>query len=169
MKAGVLVFSFFAATIMASSAADPALPGDGLSGARYAALWEKSPFAIATPEIVSQDYELVGLAEFDGISYASLVDKATQEHFVLTSENPVRNIILISVHHGGQGASAVIERNGEQLVLEERNSNPGVGALAVVSPPAEEPIPPPTFRLLRPMQTRFHSPLVVVPPRPSDL
>jgi len=100
------------------------LPGSGFNGDRYTTLWTKSPFAIATPEAAaaSQDYQLVGLAQFDGVSYASLIDKQTQEHFVLSSDKPVKSLTLISVAHSTEGGSAVIQRNGEILTLKQEGA-----------------------------------------------
>jgi hypothetical protein len=99
----------------------PALPGAGFTGDRYAPLWTKSPFAIATPDApaVSTDYQLVGIAQFDGISYASLIDKQTQEHFVVSSDKPFKNISLVSISpgKGGSATTAVVQRNGEPLTL----------------------------------------------------
>jgi hypothetical protein len=107
------------------------LPGAGFGADRYATLWTKSPFAIATPEAgaASQDFELVGLAQFDGVSYASLIDKQSNEHFVLSSDKPVKNLTLVSIAHTADGTSAVIQRNGEILTLKQDNS-------ASVAPPA---------------------------------
>jgi hypothetical protein len=103
-------------------AADNAtMPGSGFAGDRYAGLWTKSPFAIATPDApaASADYQLVGIAQFDGISYASLVNRQTQEHFVVTSEKPFKNLTLVSITpgKGGSTTSAVVQRNGQPLTL----------------------------------------------------
>ena len=154
------------------------LPGSGFGGDRYATLWTKSPFAIATPEAAaeSQDYQLVGLAQFDGVSYASLVDKQTQEHFVLASDKPVRNLTLVSIAHTADGGSAVLQRNGEMLTLKQE----GEPAAAPGQPPPNAPpgVPMPTFPQMNPsvggmprnyfMHPRvgIHRPPITLPSRP---
>jgi hypothetical protein len=154
-------------------AANSSLPGAGFTGDRYRALWTKSPFAIATAEAgsTSTDFELVGMAEFDGVSYASLVDKHTQEHFVLTSEKPVKDLTLLSLRRDANGASAVIERQGEQLVLREENAAPTPAAIAAASGPPQLTNVPPGWnpaRFAMPPEARFHRPRIVVPPAPQN-
>jgi hypothetical protein len=159
-KTVVPAISFLGVLLIAPAEADSVLPGQGFTGNRYAELWENSPFAVATPEVAaSQDYDLVGLAEFDGVAYVSLVDKQTQEHFVLTNEKPMKNLRLISVHPGVKGGSAVIERDGIRLVLEEQNLAPAMAPIAADPPAVEASIPPPTFRVLP--HTQFYPPLVL--------
>ena len=157
-----------------------ALPGLGFNGDRYTTLWTKSPFAIATPEAAaaSQDYQLVGLAQFDGVSYASLIDKQTQEHFVLSSDKPVKSLTLISVAHSTEGGSAVIQRNGEILTLKQE----GAPLAALGQPPmpvnVQGAMPMSTFPTInrsvggmpgnyfnRP-PVRFHHLPITVPPSP---
>jgi hypothetical protein len=176
MSARVLLF-ILVLTVVPVAAADSALPGDGFNGDRYTVLWTKSPFAIATPEAgaVSSDFQLVGVAQFEGVSYASLFDKQKQEHFVLTSEKPVRNLTLISLRHDSGGASAIIDRQGERLVLHEDNAAPA----PTVAPAATVPIiavPPgfpggiqnfPVGGIMPRPQVRIHRPLIVVPPPPQ--
>jgi hypothetical protein len=154
------------------------LPGAGFSADRYATLWTKSPFAIATPEAgaASQDFELVGLAQFDGVSYASLIDKQSNEHFVLSSDKPARNLTLVSISHSQGGATATIQRNGELLTLTQEEapaSAPGpVGAMPtpqVLAPGAPLSsvggVIPPAY--LVPPRARVHRPGIRVPPHPS--
>jgi len=186
--------AFFALGFLGLMAVSPAraddasgLPGPGFSGDRYTTLWTKSPFAIATPEAAaaSQDYSLVGLAQFDGVSYASLVDKQSNEHFVLASDKPVRNLKLVSISHGANGASAVIDRNGEELTLQQEVTappSPGAGPVGWQPPPGAMPTPqpfipgaplssvggviPPAY--MRPPSVHFHRPLTRIPPRPGS-
>jgi hypothetical protein len=155
-----------------AAADDAATPGQGFSGDRYANLWTKSPFAIATPDApsTSADYQLVGMAQFDGVSYASLVDRQTQEHFVLASDKPVKNLTLISISHGASGALAVIQRNGETLTLKQEEA-------PAVTAPAPDSTPP---RILNPSvggvampffrrpPVHIHRPTIVIPPRPTS-
>jgi hypothetical protein len=160
----------------ASDAGDAAVPAPGFAGDRYAALWTKSPFAIATPEAAasSTDYSLVGLAQFGGVTYVSLVDKQTQEHFVLTNDRPVRNLTLVSISHGSDGASAVIQRNGEMLTLKQETApapgsstpNPPLMALAANGPLPSVGGVAPRPNMLRP-PVRFHRPPITIPPPPQ--
>jgi hypothetical protein len=160
-------------TAQADEAGDSALPAAGFSGDRYASLWTKSPFAIATPEAAagSTDYALVGLAQFDGISYASLIDKQSQEHFVLASDKPVRNLTLVSISRQPSGATAVIRRNGEVLSLKLENVAPPTNGgppqnpqgFPMAMPNGNGMINQPVFR----PPVRFHRPLIRVPPPPQ--
>jgi hypothetical protein len=127
------------------------LPGAGFDGDRYANLWTKSPFAVATPDApaASEDYALVGVAQFDGISYVSLIDKQAQgDHFVLSSDKPIKDakrnldLKLISIARGPAGASAVIQRNGESLTLHQEEA-PATASSPVM--PGSIPLPQPGF------------------------
>ena len=163
--------------MLAAQADDPAgspLPAAGFSGDRYAALWTKSPFAIATEDAAatSADYSLVGLAQVDGISYASLIDKQSQQHFVLASNKPARNLTLISIARRPDGSLAEIRRNGEILSLKLENSGPPANGVAP-PPPGVVPFPNTVLNgngnMNRPMfhpPVRFHRPLIVVPAPP---
>jgi hypothetical protein len=154
------------------------LPSPGFNSARYATLWTKSPFAIATPDApaASADYQLVGMAEFDGVNYVSLVDKQNQQHFVLASDQPVRGLTLVSIAHGPSSSSAVIQRNGETLTLQEETAAappPGVAGINQ-APEMPRPVAQPLsnvggavfpFRRGRP-PVRIHRFPVNVPPPP---
>jgi hypothetical protein len=156
----------------------PEIPTEGFEGDRYSSLWTKSPFAIATPEAgaTTQDYQLTGLAKFDGIAYASLINKQTQEHFLLTSAKPAQNLSLVSINHGRNGGSAVVLRNGEQITLQEENSSPALSPGLPAMPGQLNPgfIPPgqsnPSvggvmFPLSgSPPPVRMHRPPIAVPP-----
>ena len=165
----------------ADSAVDPTLPASGFSSDRYTGLWTKSPFAVATPDDATSttgDYQLVGLARFDGVSYASLIDKSNGEHFVLASDKPVRNLTLVSVSRDSTGVgSIVMEHNGEILSLrQEQTASPPLADSA--SPGLARPMPqfalpanpsvggviPRSYML--PRRARDHRPPIVVPPQP---
>jgi hypothetical protein len=161
----------------AGSADEAPFPPAGFPSDRYAALWTKSPFAIATPEAgaASADYSLVGLAQFDGVSYASLIEKQSGDHFVLASDKPVRNLTLLSIAHRADGATATINHNGETLTLRLENAPPsgGPNPNGVVLPPMNNPganspnaggfVPYPG----NPPPVRFHRRPIIVPPRPQ--
>jgi hypothetical protein len=153
---------------------DAATPEPGFSGDRYANLWTKSPFAIATPDApaTSADYQLVGMAQFDGVSYASLVDRQTQEHFVLASDKPVKNLTLVSISHGTSGALAVIQRNGETLTLKQEEAPaadatalPALNRVLAQANPSVGGVVPPISR--RP-PVHIHRTVIIVPPRPTS-
>ena len=99
--------------------------GDFLSGgypaSRYETLWMKSPFSVATSDTASQspDFLLVGLANLDGVDYASLVNKKTNERYLLASGKPQNGLTLVSVTQGQDRDKtfAVVQNNGETLTL----------------------------------------------------
>jgi len=174
MSVRALVVIGFASMAVAEADPNSDLPGPGLPGDRYISLWTKSPFSIATPEAAatSTDYSLVGIAQFDGVTYVSLIEKQSQEHFVLTSAKPVRNLTLVSVAHGTSGASAVIQRNGETLTLQQDQAPPSAGALPQAPMPPPGPnglssvggVIPPAY--IAPPPVRRHRLPIFVPPRP---
>jgi hypothetical protein len=165
----------------------PAVPGPGFDGGRYAGLWTKSPFAIATPDApaASQDYELVGSAQFGGISYVSLINKQDQYHFVLASDKPLKDpshkldLKLVSISHGHDGSSAVILQGGQSLMLQQedaRTAPAGMPALSlprdIIPPPGMVPSPNPSVGGFVPAYTvpprvRLHHPLTRIPPPPN--
>jgi hypothetical protein len=105
---------------LGTKADPPALPGNGFDASRYKTLWTKSPFAVASDNSAqtSPDYSLVGIAEIDGISYASLIDKQSQEHFLLCSDKPDRGLTLISIKRGQDTSdtTAIIQKkDGESI------------------------------------------------------
>lgn len=67
----------------------------------------------------SFNYLLVGIAHFEGTSYASLIDRQTKYHFLLSSDKPNQGLKLISV--GGDdspaGPSAILEKDGVSVQL----------------------------------------------------
>jgi hypothetical protein len=183
MKAFYRLGPFFVLPLACSAlfaADDPVAPGPGFAGDRYAGLWTKSPFAIATPDIPasSTDYQLVGIAQFDGITYVNLIERQPpQEHFVLTSAKSVKNLTLVSVNHGKTAgdSSAVISRNGEMLTL-KLEAAPVAGA-GPGAPPMTMPMPAPVVMPGQvyqptpfgiPPHVRVHRPLINVPPPPPS-
>ena len=154
----------------------PALPGAGFDPARYSQLWTKSPFAVATPEgaAESPDYALVGVAEFDGISYASLTDRHSQEHFVLSSDKPVRGLVLVSINRGKDVASTSVnlQKDGQPLTLnlEIAPSAAAPGMPVANLPPGNVPAsasPSAIYspRTNAPPPVRIHHPLIHLPPQ----
>ncbi len=83
-------------------------------------------------------YSLVAVARYDGISYASLVDNRTREHFLLSTKNPARGLVLTQVtpDWDASGVSAVIRQNGESLLLQ-----PGPDNTSLFNSPSNSPVP----------------------------
>jgi hypothetical protein len=158
----------------------PPVPGDGFPPSRYETLWTKSPFAVATPEAAagSPDYQLVGIARFDGVSYASLIETQSQQHFLLSSETPARGLTLISITRGqgSSGNQAVVQKDGQPITLVQDTSNSGPVAMSGPPPNAmpqplpmpgaggavftQPPMPPPFRRRL---------PFIRLPPNPAQV
>jgi hypothetical protein len=100
----------------------PSLPEGGFAPSHYEVLWTKSPFAVASAEAAqeSPDYDLVGVAQIDGMFYACLIDKQSNEHFLLaTDDKSVRGLRLISVTRGQDNgsASATIQKDSQLFTL----------------------------------------------------
>jgi hypothetical protein len=119
----ILLAGFIFAGFSARAGEPPTLPGSGYAATRYEALWSKSPFSVASAEDEggpsSPDYSLVGIAQFDGVSYASLVNKQTQEHFLVASDKPNEGFTLTSVTrgHDPSGTLAVLQKDGQSMTL----------------------------------------------------
>jgi hypothetical protein len=107
----------------------------GYQAARYEPLWTHSPFSVETPEddtTQSAEYSLVGVAQIDGVSYANLVEKQNQNHFLISSDKTINGLMLTAVTHRGGDIYATITHNGEVLSLKLES---GGGATAPVLPP----------------------------------
>jgi hypothetical protein len=104
------------------------LPGQGYPASRYEALWTKSPFIVATSDVANQssDFLLVGICRLDGVDYASLVSKQTNERYLLASGEPQNGLSLISVTHGEDWDKAlvVIQNKGETFTLKLTDTAP---------------------------------------------
>jgi len=108
--------------------AGDSLPGQGYSASRYETLWMKSPFSVATPDTTDQsaEYVLVGIANLDGIDYASLVNKQTNDRYLLASGKPQNGLSLVSITHGEDRDKtfAVIQNKGETITLKLSDTPP---------------------------------------------
>ncbi len=162
---------------------EPAVPGEGFSASRYEVLWTKSPFAVATAEAVqeSPDYILVGIAEFDGISYASLIERQPpQDHFLVSTDKPTQGMTLTSITRGQNGSDtyAVVQKDGQPITLKleqapaptapvgmpgSMGNMPNVMAPQLQMPGASPVIAPSTRPLIR-----FHRPPIHLPPMPTQ-
>jgi hypothetical protein len=163
--------SLFCAVLLpqiAGAGDTPALPGNGFPASRYEVLWTKSPFAVASPDgsaPESPDFSLVGIAEFDGISYASIINKKDREHYLVSSDKDAGGLKLISITRGSDaaGTMALLQRNGAPLTLKLDTSD----ALNPAGQPTPN-VPQPNFPLTNPLSppSRFPSfaPGTVPPP-----
>lgn len=79
---------------------------------------DESAASVSAPQD-SFNYALVGVARFDGVSYASLINRQTKMRLLLFTDKPVDGLKLISV--GGDeataGPSAIIDRAGVSIQL----------------------------------------------------
>lgn len=123
-----------------AAATDPNLPGGGFAASRYAALWTKSPFAVATPEDAvdtSPDYMFVGFAmNVGGTSYASLIDQHNGEHFLISTDKANRGLTLTSISrsHDGSDTYATVQKDGEPITL-KLEQPPAGGAVGAANMP----------------------------------
>jgi hypothetical protein len=159
----------------AAWADEPIVPGDGFAASRYESLWTKSPFSVATPDgpAESADYAMVGVAQFDGVSYASLIDKQTNEHFLVSSDKPARGLVLVSVARGHDSSdmSAVIQ-NGPKTISLKLEQAPAMGippGMTATGPSPQVPVPGvmvPVNRTQMPPPAMSHPRVILLPPPP---
>ena len=169
---------------------DPVLPESGFPASRYEALWTKSPFAVATPETgagdSSPDYFLAGIANIDGISYASLIEtKPPQKHFLISTAQPVDGLTLVSITQGHNGSDTfvVLLKDGQQITVKLQpqtlataqsgapGTQPGIPGVnsGIVMP--QIPMPgsnPQQNESSRPPLTHFRRPLIHLPTPPGQ-
>ena len=119
----ITLIASLALTAQIIRADDPVVPGAGFPATRYEALWTKSPFAVATSETTveaSPDYLLVGFSNnIDGISYASVIERQSQEHFLISSDKPTRGLTLTSITRSADGTDtfANVQKDGQTITL----------------------------------------------------
>jgi len=169
-----------ALTAQSVRADDPAVPGASFPASRYEALWTKSPFQVATPDASpdsdSPDYSLVGIAEIDGVSYASLVEKQNNEHFLVSSDKSVRGLMLTSIirNPNSSDTSAVVQKDGRTITLKLEQAStmaapPGVPNVnrftpGMMTPQMILPGANPTFpQSGQPFPARLRRPLIHLP------
>jgi hypothetical protein len=163
---------------------DAVVPAANFQASRYESLWTKSPFAVETSETAveeSPDYLLVGFANIDGVSYASVIERQSpQEHFLISSDKPVKGLTLTSITIGKNGSDtyAVVNRNGQPITLKLEQAPAGAGAqpnapVGAVPGSLTPQIPMPgalnggpSVRGLIP--ARFHHQPIHLPPRPDQ-
>jgi hypothetical protein len=180
-----LLFAFAAGLALAAQpvrADDPAVPGTGFAASRYEALWTKSPFAVATSETAqeSSDYFLVGIAKVDGVSYASVIEKQNQEHFLISSDKPTRGLTLTSITRSPDGSDtyAMVQKDGQSITLKLEQppaltavpgAPPNASTPGIITPQITMPGAAPSFPNMgaRPFSARFHHPLIHLPPPPA--
>ena len=159
---------------------DGGLPSGAFDASRYSLLWETSPFAVASPVAVeSVQYSLVGAAEFEGVSYASIIDKQSQNHFVVTSKTPSHGLSMVSLTHGSSpgSVSATLQSSGGILKLALDTTTAPLVAPQPVNTAPTMPMPGmspgvnpnmlPLFRR-RPHAAQIFTPPIVVPQPPPS-
>jgi hypothetical protein len=161
---------------------DPVVPSGGFPASRYEALWTKSPFAVATAEASpdSPDYSLVGVANIEGVFYASVIEIKSQEHFLLSSGKPSRGLTLTSITRSPNGLDsyAIVQKDGQTLTLKLEQAQIAVaggptlnlgGLPGNMTPPLPMPGAGPSYQnsgLIR-FPVRIRHPLIHMPPRPE--
>jgi hypothetical protein len=154
------------------------VPGGPFDASRYQALSDKSPFAVATPVAVeSVEFALVGVAQFDGVSYASIINKQSSDHFVVTSATPTHGMSLVSLVRGQNADStyATLQKGGEMLKLKLETAGVS-GSMPTATPgvPVFQPAPMvqsvyvPSFHRRPPHPRMFSTPIFVPRPPPNS-
>jgi hypothetical protein len=165
---------------------DPVVPGGGFPASRYEALWTKSPFAVATVEEdegpESPDYSLVGITtNIEGISYASVIEKQKNEHFLISTDKATRGMTLtsITIGHNGSDTYAIVQKDGQPITLKLEQGPPMATANSNmppvnISPPGgiASPLPMPGTGNFPGGSTRpyprFHRPAIHLPFQPGQ-
>lgn len=123
-------------------ARDTVISEPDIKSSRYEMLWTKSPFAVAATEqaMTSTQYQLVGIAKIDEISYANLIDNQSQQHFLLSTLRPDRGLKLISIErsHDALPGFAILQKGGQQMRLEMEALTSG---LATANSPTAPAVP----------------------------
>lgn len=161
---------------------DAVVAHQGYPAARYQSLWTQSPFSVETPEedtTESAEYALVGIAQIDGVSYASLIEKQNQNHLLVSSDKPINGLTLTSITHKTSGDTyATLIRDGQPMTLKlealaanaalQGGGMPGVPAPGTMAPNAmvspNIPMPGANTQSARPL-IRIRRPIIHVPPR----
>ena len=184
----LILAAALALTALPVGADDPVVPGAGFPASRYETLWTKSPFAVATAEAnegpESPDYSLVGIAtNVNGISYASVIEKQKNEHFLISTDKPTRGMTLtsITIGHNGSDTYALVQKDGQPITLKleqalamaAANSNGPPINISIPNGNNTPPLPPPgTGNFPGPGSTRpfprFHRPLIHLPFQPGQ-
>jgi hypothetical protein len=133
-------------------------PSANFAPSRYESLWTKSPFAVETAEVSAEespDYFLVGIANVDGISYASLIERQNQEHFLISSDKPTRGMTLSNItrSHDGTDTYANVLKDGQAITLKLQQA------------PASAPTPgmPPGMQVMNGVPPNMQGPGTITP------
>ncbi len=165
-----------------TSPVNSVVPGASFPVEHYSKLWLQSPFAVASATVAaSPDFALLAVAKIDGVSYATMLQKQTQQHFVVSSQEPAHGLTLVSIQRGknADGTIASFLQSGQSITLPLETAKPGdtpevnatpigpVGATPTYLPigapiprnlPSGAPRPPPALR---------HRARIFVPPPPA--
>jgi hypothetical protein len=173
--ATLLVVAVSALGAPAVRADDSAIPSAQFPASRYESLWKQNPFAVATPDAApdSPDYSLVGIAQSGGVSYVSVVNRKTSEHFLVSTGTPADGLTLTSITRGHTDADtfAVLEKDGQPMTLKLEllpSTSEGVPGETPngASPPILMPSNPGGMPY-RPLIPRFRRPAIHLPPMPG--
>jgi hypothetical protein len=185
----LIVAAALALTAPPVRADDPVVPGGSFPASRYETLWTKSPFAVATVEAdegpESPDYSLVGITNINGISYASVIEKEKNEHFLISTDKATRGMTLtsITIGHNGSDTYALVQKDGQPITLKLEQGPAMAGAnsnappMNPFMPGGNNPTPPlpmpgvsnvfPGSGSTRPF-ARFHRPPIHLPFQPGQ-
>lgn len=131
------------ADIEVAAQSGPVPPAFPLS--RYQPMWEKSPFQLkseAPPEMsegLAQRYVLTGIAEIDGEPIVFLMERSTQNRFMVRREGGEINLVEINIEAKYSDSSAVVRRGGEVGVVKFDATNPAAAMAAVPAPMQVQP------------------------------
>ena len=128
-------------TLSMNGRASVIVPESGPDVSRYTTLWTNSPFVTATEEAPAEtpDYLLTGVAELEGVSYASLIDQKNKSHILLASDKPMANLKLISISRNRSMITAVVDQGGRRITVQLQESSGFVAAQAANSAAASAP------------------------------
>jgi len=152
------------APAVSGTPSDGVVPSAAFSPSRYEALWTKSPFSVATSEDAVQtspDYMLVGIANVEGVFYASLIERDNQEHFLISSDKLTRGLTIKSItkSQDGQDVFASVVKDNQPLTLKLEQAPAATG----VQPGAAGMQPAPRHSPLRMEPVAPSSPAIVSP------
>lgn len=137
------LMSLMAIAPLTLPAADDAPVPPPFDAERYRPLWEKSPFTLASAEIIptanfADEYAIVSMSKVDGRHYVRVMNKTTQQRITVSSENPVDGIEIVEVspNRNPLEASVRIRMGGQEGIVRYDANLLRTGAAAVpVMPP----------------------------------
>jgi hypothetical protein len=126
---------------------------------------------VETPDTTtteSADYALAGVAQLGDVIYASLVDKHTNDHILVSSDKPLGDLSVTSVSKRADGIYVSLTHGGEPLTLKLEGTTAAPGGspgVANTSLMPNIPMPGAQTQQFLPPRIRVHRPLIHLPPR----